>query len=313
MVFFCLLGGRNRVHVERGSHMYDSTRVAFVTGASRGIGKAIAVHLARAGFDIALGARTVHEGEAREHSSTVKRSDTSPLPGSLDSTAALVEAEGRQALSVYLDITDRTTLGSSVTTVLERWGRIDVLVNNARYVGPGHMDRLMETPVHLLDAHLEGNVMAPIVLTKLVMPQMIERGSGIVITITSGSGRIDPPVPAGEGGWGLGYGMSKGAVHRLVGIVKVEHEGDGILAFNLHPGYVVTERIVQDMGSFGFDSESGAPPDVIGAAAAWLCTAPEARELNGQWVEGQNLCADLGLLPGWSTPSPVNLHFGPES
>ena len=66
-----------------------------------------------------------------------------------------VVAEGRQAMPVFLDITDRTTLGSSVTTVLERWGRIDVLVNNARYIGPGHMDRLLDTPVELLDKHLE--------------------------------------------------------------------------------------------------------------------------------------------------------------
>ena len=168
--------------------MSDSRGVAFVTGASRGIGKAIAVHLARAGYDIALAARTVHEGEAREHSSTIKRSDTTPLPGSLDSTASLVEAEGRQALSVFLDITDRTTLGSSVTTVMERWGRIDVLVNNARYIGPGHMDRLLETPVELLDKHLEANMMAPIILTKLVLPQMIERGNGCIMTVTSGAG-----------------------------------------------------------------------------------------------------------------------------
>jgi hypothetical protein len=62
------------------------------------------------------------------------------------------------------------------------------------------------------------------------------------------------------------------------------------------------------MGAFGFDADAGAPPDVIGAVAAWLCTAPEARELNGQWVEGQELCAQLGLLEGWSSPSPVNIR-----
>ena len=69
-------------------------QVAFVTGASRGIGKATAVELAKAGFDVAIMARTVEEGEAREHSSTLKASDTSPLPGSLVSTAALVRDDG---------------------------------------------------------------------------------------------------------------------------------------------------------------------------------------------------------------------------
>ena len=59
-------------------------RVALVTGASRGIGKACAQYLARAGFDVAITARTVHEGERREHSSTLKKSNTKPLPGSLD-------------------------------------------------------------------------------------------------------------------------------------------------------------------------------------------------------------------------------------
>lgn len=274
-------------------------RVAFVTGASRGIGKAIAVHLARAGCDVAVAARTVHEGEAREHSSTLKRSDTTPLPGSLDETRALVEGEGTRAMGVFLDLTDRSTLAPAVQQVLDAWGRIDILVNNGRYIGPGHMDRLLDTPVELLDAHLEANVMAPVILSQLVLPQMLERGDGYVINITSSAGSSDPPAPAGEGGWGLGYAMSKGAMHRLAGIIAVELGGRGIFAFNLHPGFVTTERMAIDMGAFGFDASTGAPADVIGAAAAWLVTTPEARARNGAWIEGQELCREHNLLPGW--------------
>jgi NAD(P)-dependent dehydrogenase (short-subunit alcohol dehydrogenase family) len=246
-----------------------------------------------------LAARTLHEGEAREHSSTVQRSDVTPLPGSLDETAALVEAEGRRALPVFMDLTDRTTLEPAVDEVLSAWGRIDVLVNNGRYIGPGHMDQLLDTPVELLDLHLEANVMAPVILTKLVLPQMLERGDGYIVVITSGAGASDPPAPAGEGGWGLGYAMSKGAVHRLAGIVAVELGDRGIVGFNLHPGFVTTERILIDMAPFGFDGSTGAPPDVIGAACAWLVTEPEARALNGTWIEGQELCAARKLLPGW--------------
>ncbi len=275
------------------------TKVALVTGASRGIGKAVALHLARAGFDVALGARTVHEGEQREHSSTVQRSDTRPLPGSLDETSRLVEETGRRSLSVYLDLLERASLGWAVATVLERWGRIDVLVNNGRYIGPGHMDRFVDTPVELLDRHLEANAMAPIILTKLVLPGMLARGEGFIVNMTSGSGNTDPPAPAGSGGWGLGYGMSKGAFHRLAGILTVELGDRGIVAYNLHPGFVATERMAMDMADFGFDASTGAPADVVGAVTAWLVTAPEARQLNGKWIEAQVTCKERGLLPGW--------------
>lgn len=274
-------------------------KVALVTGASRGIGKAISVHLARAGFDVAIGARTVHEGEAREHSSTLKASNTKPLPGSLDSTAELVEKEGARALPVYLDLLDRASLGAAVATVLERWGRIDVLVNNGRYIGPGHMDLFMDTPIELHEKHLEANVLAPIVLTRLVLPQMLDRGEGHVVMITSGSGNTDPPAPAGSGGWGLGYGMSKGALHRLAGILHVELADRGIRAYNLHPGFVATERLAADMAEFGFDASQGAPADVVGAMAAWLVATPEGNRLSGTWIEAQEMCAELGLVPGW--------------
>jgi NAD(P)-dependent dehydrogenase (short-subunit alcohol dehydrogenase family) len=275
-------------------------KVAFVTGASRGIGKALAVSFARAGFDVAVAARTVQEGEAREHSSTIKASNTKPLPGSLQSTAELVEKEGRKALPVFLDLLDRTSLGSAVTTVLERWGRIDVLVNNARYIGPGHMDTFMETPIELHEKHLDANVLAPIILSRLVLPQMLERGGGDIVNITSAAGTMDPQVPAGSGGWGLGYGMSKGALHRLAGILNVELGDRGIRAYNLHPGFVWTERLEADMGDFGFDASQGAPPEVVGEVAAWLVTTPEGNALTGVWIEAQEKCRELGLVPGWS-------------
>lgn len=275
-------------------------KVALVTGASRGIGKAVSVSFARAGFDVAIGARTVHEGETREHSSTLKASNTKPLPGSLDSTGELVEKEGVNALPVFLDLLDRPSLGAAVTTVLERWGRIDVLVNNGRYIGPGHMDLFMETPIELHEKHLEANVLAPIILSKLVLPQMLERGEGHIVNITSSAGNVDPPAAAGSGGWGLGYGMSKGAFHRLAGMLTLELSGRGIRAYNLHPGFVATERMAADMKEFGFDVNDGAPAEVVGEVAAWLVTTPEGNQLSGTWVEAQDKCRQLGLVPSWS-------------
>ena len=172
--------------------------VAFVTGASRGIGKAIAVHLARAGYDVALTARTVADGEQREHSSTLRRSDTSPLPGSLKSTAELVEAAGVRCLTVPADLTDRASVVAAAQRVLDEWGPIDVLVNNGRYVGPGHMDRFVDTPIELLDAHVEANVISPLLLTKAVLPAMLERGRGVIVNISSGAGTRDPEKPRGR-------------------------------------------------------------------------------------------------------------------
>src|SRR6202021_3458432 len=127
-------------------------------------------------------------------------------PGSLDSTADLVRQQGRRALPVYLDLLDRTSLGTAVATVLERWGPIDVLVNNGRYIGPGHMDRFMDAPVELIEKQIQANAISPIYLTKLVLPAMIARGRGLVLNITPGCATMDPPAPIGGGGWAVGCG-----------------------------------------------------------------------------------------------------------
>ena len=161
-------------------------KVAFVTGASRGIGKVVAVYLARAGYDIAITARTVVEGEPREHSSTLKASNMKPLPGSLNSTADLIRAEGRECMSLQADLLDFASLGAAAATVLERWGRVDVVFNNGRYIGPGHMDKFLETPIELLKKAMEANVWAPLALAKLFLPGMLERGNGAIINADDG-------------------------------------------------------------------------------------------------------------------------------
>jgi NAD(P)-dependent dehydrogenase (short-subunit alcohol dehydrogenase family) len=281
----------------------EDRKVAVVTGASRGIGKACAQYLAKAGYDVAILARTVNEGEGREHSSTVKKSDNSSLPGSLSSTADLIRAEGREVMTLPADLLDRGSLGAAAATVLERWGHVDVLLNNGRYVGPGHMDRFLDTPLELLDKHLEANVMAPLVLIKQILPAMVARGSGVIANLTSGSGQMDPEKAAGEGGWGLGYGFSKASIHRVAGILHVENFKDGVIAVNVDPGYVVTERIIQDMAPFGFTAEGGAPPAAVGAAFAWLVSSGEATNWAGKVFSAQQVCHEKGLLPGWAGPA----------
>jgi NAD(P)-dependent dehydrogenase (short-subunit alcohol dehydrogenase family) len=279
----------------------DSAKVAFITGASRGIGKACALELAEAGYRIAITARTVQEGEQREHSSSLKGSDLSPLPGSLQSTVAIIEQRGGTALAVPADLLDSATLGAAVATVLERWGRIDVVVHNGRYIGPGHMDLFLDTPIELLRKQMEGNFFAPLIINKFVLPAMIAQGGGTVVNITSGSGYGDPLKPAGSGGWGMGYGTSKGAFHRVAGFLAVELADKGIRCFNVQPGLIATERIAQDMAKFGITNE-GAPVEVMGKVVRWLCTEPEAEQYNGRNIEAQYFCHEKRLLPGWDGP-----------
>jgi NAD(P)-dependent dehydrogenase (short-subunit alcohol dehydrogenase family) len=276
-------------------------QVALVTGASRGIGKASAVALAHAGFDVAIGARTVHEGEGIDDSDAVRRS----LPGSLDSTAALIEAAGRRALSMRMDLLEPSSLHAAVGLVLDRWGRIDVLVNNAVNTGPGSMDQVLDLTIPVLEEKLAANAVAPLVLIKLVLPRMLEQGGGTIINVTSPVAENDPPAPAGSGGWGLAYAMSKGALHRAAGILAVELGDRGIRAFNLDPGFVVTERMALVQEEHGLQRYQGAPPSVPGAVIAWLATeaAGAAAGSNGRTIRAQKLALELGLHPDWRPPA----------
>jgi len=134
------------------------------------------------------------------------------------------------------------------------------------------------------------------------LPAMIARGGGAVVDITSASAYADPLQPAGKGGWGLGYAVSKGAFQRVAGLLQVELGERGIRFYNVQPGFIATERIAADMAEFGF-ANSGAPADVVGAVVAWLATSPDAAAFAGKTIEAQHFCHERKLLPGWPGPA----------
>ncbi|MGN6474398.1 MAG: SDR family NAD(P)-dependent oxidoreductase [Mycobacteriales bacterium] len=271
--------------------------VALVTGASRGIGKACVLALARAGFDVAFTARTAKEGDGRDDSDA---GGGVTIEGSLERTAAEAAELGAATLPLVADLTDFTSLETAVAATVERWQRIDVLVLNAVHTGAGSMLRIADTPVDLFLTKLTANAAAQLVLVRAALPAMLAAGGGRVIGITSYSATHDPTAPVGQGGWGYAYAASKAAFHRLAGVLAVELGDQGIVAINLDPGHVTTERMAANAVRLGLEGRyEGAPPSAPAAAVAWLATAREAVELNGQTVNGLKIALDRGLHPDW--------------
>jgi NAD(P)-dependent dehydrogenase (short-subunit alcohol dehydrogenase family) len=275
----------------------SSRPVALVTGASRGIGRASAHALAQAGFDVVITARTAKEGEGRDDSDA---GDNAVIEGSLETTAKEIETLGGQALPLVADLTDFPSLVAAVATTVEQWGRLDVLVLNAVHTGAGSMLLIQDTPVEALQTKLMANAVAQFVLVQAALPTMLAAGGGRIISITSYTATNNPPAPVGQGGWGYSYAASKAAFHRLAGHLAVELGDQGILAFNVDPGHVITERMKANAERLGFEGKyQGAPPTAPAAAVAWLATSPEAAEVNGQTVEGLRMALKKGLHPDW--------------
>jgi len=271
-------------------------RVAFITGASRGIGRACALELARRGLDVVVTARTVTGAERLEHSSTVKKSATNPLPGSLEATAREARTLGAEALVLKLDLAARADWTAAVDAALARFGRIDVLVNNGRYVGPGHMDPFEDTPVELIEQMMLCNVIAPLNLVKLCLPAMKRQGGGIVINITSSAGERETPAPIGQGGWGLGYSLSKAALNRMVPGLAKELRPYHIAVIGLMPGFVGTERMAAELSEFGFDASKALPVENPGRVCAMLATAKDPMFFSGKDVYGPGFHAEHALV-----------------
>ena len=229
-------------------------KAAIVTGAGKGIGRACALARAQAGADVALAARTQAD---------------------LDALAREIEALGRRALPIRLDLLDLASIDAAVERVYAEWGRIDLLVNNGIYQGPGIMSPVDELTQQHLHEIFRGNVFANVHTIQRVLPRMLAQGEGCIINVVSESGMIDPPAAAGKGGWGFAYGASKAALIRMAGVLKVEYADTPLNFFNMEPGLVMTEAMDMRPDREDFiNFYGGAPMKVPAAVVAWLATAP---------------------------------------
>jgi NAD(P)-dependent dehydrogenase (short-subunit alcohol dehydrogenase family) len=270
--------------------------VALVTGASRGIGRATAIALAGAGFDVAVGARTMQAGSGRDDA----RPDSAPLPGSIEETVGEVEARDVQAMGLAMDLHDPPSLTRAADEVLAAWGRIDVLVNNAVDTGPGSMSTFLDTDPDDVARKLEANCSAQLTLIRHLLPAWIDRGSGTIVNVTSAVAVTDPPAKAGEGGWGLAYAASKAAFHRAAPILAVEHGGDGLRIYNLEPGTVLTEKMERNQREMGLEGRYPmAPPSVPAAVIAWLAVGDDVDVDNGSMIIAQREALKRDLHPDW--------------
>lgn len=274
-------------------------KVAFITGASRGIGRATAVAMAEAGYNVVLTARTLKEGESHRHMLTT--TDGKPLAGSLEGTAQMVRSHGGEALAIRMDLLDIPSIDTAVESAIGQWGRIDVLVNNATFQGAGVNVPFQEQNLDDLRRVFDANVFATFHLTRRVVMHMVQREGGIIVSLTTGGAEQDPPMPIWKGGWGFGYGASKAAFHRLAGVLNAELGEKGIRAFNLQPGVVTTEALLATLGenSEMATAYGSAPPEVPAEVIRWLATNPDAIEFLGKTVHAQNLARKKGLVRGW--------------
>lgn len=275
-------------------------RVVLVTGASRGIGKATALAFARAGFDVAITARTEIEGQSREHALT--GADGRPLPGSLATTAAEITACGVRALAVPMDLLEAASVDAAASRVLDEFGHVDVLVNNAIYQGRDINAPFLALDEAILQRVCTGYVLAPHRLTRRLIEAMLTRGGGTIINVTSGAGERDPPLAADQGGWGYAYGAGKAAFSRMAGVIAIELGQRGIRAFTVNPGIVATEALHATIGERGVLAirQGVAPPEVPAQVMLWLATQPAAAAFQHRTLDAQTFAREHDIVPPWN-------------
>jgi citronellol/citronellal dehydrogenase len=230
-------------------------KVAFITGASRGVGKCIALSLAREGCDIVVAAKT-EEADAR-------------LPGTIHEAAAEVEKLGRRALAVKVDVRDDSSVERGVKAALDKLGRIDFLINNA---GALHWRSLLETPMKRFDLVMGVNARGAFSCTYQVLPAMIKQGYGHILMMS-------PPVDVKGAPGKIAYAISKFGM-TLIAHGLAEELGDQNVAANaLWPATMIESYATINWGLGG--PAVWRKPEIL-ADATLKIFAKEPKSFTGQ-------------------------------
>ena len=255
-------------------------KVALVTGASRGIGNAIARRFAADGAAVAVTARTVEPGGSR-------------FEGSITETVEQIEASGGSAVAVAADLARQHDRRRLVDEVTRRLGPVDVLVNNAAVT---FFEPVAEFSERHYDLMFEVQVKAAFELAQLVLPGMVDRGSGWILNISSGAARHPQGPPYRDGvGRGTVYGMCKAALERFTTGLAGEVSAAGVAVNVLSPaGIVATPGVVHHRLIPPGSEDLAEPVEVIAEAAHALCTGSPER-LTGRIAYSATLLDELGL------------------
>ncbi len=259
-------------------------KVAVVTGASRGIGQAIAELFAREGAHIVCAARTLNEGEHKM------------LEGSLSRTVEAIRAAGGHALAVPADVSSEPSCLHLIETARAAYGPIDILVNNAalNYYVP-----IEDYPTNRWVRCFAVNVHGPFMLSKEVLKDMIPRRRGAIVNISSGAaigpGRGPYADHAVHGG--TMYGATKAALERFTqGLAQEVAQYGGISVAAVSPSRVVpTPGTVHHKLVSGMDDPKSEPPSFMARAALLLASEP-AEAVNGRVTYSQQILGEYGLI-----------------
>jgi len=254
-------------------------KVALVTGASRGIGEAIAVRLAMEGAKVVASARTAEEGDSR-------------LPGALSGTVDRIRAVGGDATFVRADLALAEDRERLVEAAVDAFGPIDILVNNAAIT---YFIPVADFPEKRFKLMMEVQVYAPFHLSQLVLPSMRERRRGWIVNISSPAGiHPQPPYRAARGG--TVYGLCKAALERFTTGLASEVYDDGIAVNVVSPGLVDTPGVAVH-GLINEQTRDRVQPIEYIAEAVYQLATGDPKSMTGRVEYAEPFLKALGRTP----------------